>query len=71
MVVFLNSHAQVSHASPSRLSQLVRDTEQSTTLNEGDAFHGMPSFPEHISNLLFWPSIGMRTFYPGVKPRVR
>ncbi len=71
MVVFLSSQAEVPHASPSPASQLARGTEEVTTLIDGDAFHGMPSFPEHISNLVLWPPIGLRTFYPGAKPRVR
>ena len=40
-------------------------------LIDGDAFHGMPSKPEHISNPVLWPPTGMRTFYQGAKPGVR
>jgi hypothetical protein len=71
MAVFLGSQAEVPHASASPASQRVRGTEEVTTLIDGDAFYGIPSFPVHISNLMLWPLTGMRTFYPGAKPRVR
>jgi hypothetical protein len=71
MVVFLSSQPEVPHASPLLVSQLVQGPEEVTTLIDGDASHGMPSFPEHISNLVLWLPTGMRTFYPGAKPRVR
>ena len=45
MVVFLGSQAEVPYASPSPPSQLIRGTEEVTTLIDGDAFHGCLPFP--------------------------